>query len=127
MEYYTYQLEQQGKIFELEMEFEKKYPKIKVSASLHFNKKDIFIIISDRNFHFIKAYVANDFDCEPFKDEYLKPEYKKLPKSGQYCNDQEIRQCYLRFMKKNFEHYYDDYKNYQLNAIEEDLGCSKRI
>ena len=124
MENYTYELAKQNKIIELEKSLEREYPEIKVSGYLHRNQKDIIIVICDRAFHFIKAYVATDFDCKHFKEDYLHQMYKELPKSDKYASDKEIRQFYLRFMKNNFETYYDDYKAYQLKLIDEDLDVA---
>ena len=125
MENYTYELARQGKITVFENEFERAYPEIKVSAYLHFNQKDIIIVICDRAFHFIKAYIASDFDCKHFKEDYLHQMYKALPKSEKYASDKDIRQFYLRFMKKTFDTYYVDYKEHQLKLIDEDFNISK--
>ena len=81
MENYTYELAKQNKIVELEKEFEKEYSQIKVSVYLHMNQKDIIIVICDRAFHFIKAFIASDFDCKHYKEDYLHQMYKELPKS----------------------------------------------
>ena len=91
------------------------------------NQKDIMIIICDIAFHFIKAYTASSFDCKPMKEDYLHQMYKELPKSDRHCNDKEIRQFYLRFMKNTFETYYDDYKAHQLKLVDEDLDYSSSI
>ena len=127
MENYVYELAKQNKIIELEKALEKEYPETKVSAYLHMNQKDAIIVICDRAFHFIKAYIASDFDCKHFKEDYLHQMYKELPKSSKYASDKEIRQFYLRFMKRNFETYYDDYKAHQLKLVDEDLDYSKNV
>lgn len=127
MENYVYELAKQNKIVELEKAFEKEYPQIKVTAYLHINQKDIMVIICDRAFHFIKAYVASNFDCQPMKYDYLHQMYKELPRSDKHCNDKDIRQFYLRFMKKEFETYYEDYKANQLKLVDEDLDYKSSI
>ena len=124
MENYTYELARQGKITVFENEFEKAYPEIKVSAYLHFNNKDIIMAICDRNMHFIKAFAANDFDCQEFEGKYLPKQFKELPKSDKHISDKEVRQFYLRFMKKTFSSYYADYKAHQLKLIDEDLDVA---
>ena len=125
MENYTYELARQGKIFDLEKAYEKEYPQIKVSAYLHFNEKDIIMIVCDKYMHFIKAFIAKDFDCKEFEVKYLPQKLKELPKSDKYCDDNEIRKFYLRFMKSQFETYYSDYKKHQLQQIDQDFNISK--
>ena len=124
MENYTYELAQQGKIALLENEFEREYPQIKVSAYLHFNNKDIIMVICDKYMHFIKAFVANDFDCNEFEEKYLPQQLKELPKSDKYISKKEVRQFYLRFMKRNFKTYYDDYKAHLMQQADLDLGTT---
>lgn len=124
MENYVYELAQQGKIALLENEFERAYPQIKVSANLHFNEKDIIIVICDKYMHFIKAFIANDFDCSEYEEKYLPKQLKELPKSDKYVSEKDVRQFYLRFMKRNFKTYYDDYKSHQLKLIDEDLDTT---
>lgn len=120
---YIYQLYKQNKIIELEREFEQKFScQIKAVVYMEPSQKVLNIIIADRTFKLIKAYKATDFDCEPRKEGFEPYIYQGLPLSEKCCDDTEVRKFYLRFMKRNFETFIDDFKSYLIAQANSDLG-----
>lgn len=126
MENYIYELYKKGGI----IEFEKKIENIggkpfKASVSMKPTQTELLIVITDRHFHFIKAFEATEFDCKPIEQCYLPYGYDKLPKSENgYCSDVEFRRVYLRFMKNEFDTFYEDYKAHQLKLVDKDLDVA---
>ena len=129
MENYIYELYKKGGIRELEDKIENIGDKLlKASVTLRPSQRELLIVITDRRFHFIKAYEATDFDCKPVEQCYLSYGYDKLPKSDKgYCDDATFRRFYLRFMKNEFETYYEDYKTHQLELVDKDLDCNQTV
>lgn len=120
---YIYQLYKQNKIIELEREFEQKFScQIKVVVYMAPSQKALNIIIADRTFKLIKEYKATDFDCKPVKEDSLHFMYQDMPKSEKCCDDAEVRKFYLRFMKRNFETFIDDFKSHLIAQANSDLG-----
>ena len=127
MENYTYELDKQGGIIDFENAFEKKFADFKVSAHLHLDNKSILMYITDRKMHFVKAFCATDFDCEIFDEKYLPKDIIVLPKSDKHIYENDVRQFYLRFMKKTFDTYYNDYIANQTKLTKEDFGYSNDV
>ena len=121
MENYIYELSKKNGVVKLEEAIEKTYSQVKASVFMKASQRELYIIIADRCFHFIKAYEATDFDCKPIKQCYLPFGLDKLPESVKTCDDEYMRRFYLRFMKKEFESFYADYKAYQLELVDKDL------
>ncbi len=127
MENYIYELSKNNGIKKLEETIEKDYQQVKVSVFMKASQREMYIIIADRCFHFIKAYEASDFDCKSIEQCYLPFGLEKLPESVKTCDDAYMRRFYLRFMKKEFETYYDDYKAHQLELVDKDLDCNQSV
>lgn len=126
MENYIYELYKKGGIINLEDKIENSGDKLlKASVTLKPSQRALLIVITDRRFHFIKAYEATDFDCKSVDQCYLAYGFDKLPKSEKgYVDDAEFRKFYLRFMKNQFETYYEDYRAHQLKLVDEDLNTT---
>ena len=127
MENYIYELYKKKGIVELEKEIEQTYPLVKAAVMMKPSQKQLSIVLTDRIFHFIAAYEASDFDCKPVEQCFLPYGFDELPKSEKCSDDKEIRKFYLRFMKREFETYYEDYKNYQLKLVDEDLDFKTSV
>jgi len=127
MNNYIYELYKKNGIIKLEKALEDTYTRAKASVRMQPSQKELRIVITDRNFHFIAAYEASDFNCKAILQSYLPFGLDKLPKSESTCDDETIRKFYLRFMKNEFETYYEDYKAYQLNLIEKDLSSEASV
>ena len=67
MENYIYELSKKEGIKKLEGEIEKTYQQVKATVFMKASQREMYIIIADRCFHFIKAYEASDFDCKPIE------------------------------------------------------------
>ena len=120
---YIYQLYKQNKIIELEREFENTYsPEIKVVVYMASSQRELNIIITDRTFKLIIAYKATDFDCKPVKEDCLHFLYQDMPKSEKCCDDADVRKFYLRFMKRNFTTFIEDFKTQLMEQANSDLG-----
>ena len=126
MENYIYELYKKGGIIELEKKIENTGNKLlKASVSMRPSQTQLLIVITDRHFHLIKAYEATEFDCKPIEQCCLPYGYDKLPKSEKgYCDDADFRKFYLRFMKNEFDTYYEDYKAHQLKLVDKDLDVA---
>ncbi len=129
MENYIYELYKKGGIAKLEDKIENIGDKLlKASVLMRPSQSELLIVITDRRFHFIKAYEATDFDCKPVEQCFLSFGFDKLPKSEKgYCDNADFRRFYLRFMKNEFETYYDDYKAHQLKLVDKDLDCEQTV
>lgn len=129
MENYIYELYKNNDIAKLEDRIENIGDGLlKASVTLRPSQRELLIVITDRSFHFIKAYDATEFDCQPIEQNFLPWGFDKLPKSENgYVDDATFRRFYLRFMKKNFETYYEDYKAYQLKLVDKDLDCEATV
>lgn len=126
MENYIYELYKNNGIAKLEDRIENIGDGLlKASVNLRPSQRELLIVITDRSFHFIKAYEVTDFDCKPIEQCYLAYGFDKLPKSANsYVDDANFRRFYLRFMKNEFETYYDDYKAHQLQLVDKDLDVA---
>ena len=129
MENYIYELYKINGIDKLEDKIENLGDGLlKASVTMRPSQRELLIVLTDRSFHFIKAFEATDFDCQPIEQNFLPWGFDKLPKSEHsYVNDEDFRRFYLRFMKKEFETYYEDYKNYQLKLVDKDLDCENNV
>lgn len=124
MEHYIYELYKRGGIIKLEEEIEKTLVQVKAGVSMLPSQTGLRIVLTDRCFHFISAYSVTDFDCKPVEQCFLPFGFDKLPKSDKSCDDDYIRKFYLRFMKNEFDTFYEDYKAHQLELVDKDLDCS---
>ena len=127
MENYIYELFKKKGIIELEKEIEVTYPLVKATVMMQPSQRQLRIVLTDRVFHFIAAYEASDFDCKPIEQCYLPYGLDKLPKSEKSCDDETIRKLYLRFMNREFDTFYEDYKNHQLKLVDKDLDCEASV
>ena len=127
MDNYIYELYKKDGIKKLENELEKTYIVVKATVTMQPSQRQLRIVLTDRNFHFIAAYEATDFDCKPIEQCYLTYGLDKLPKSEKCSDAETIRKFYLRFMKKEFETYYEDYKAHQLELVDKDLDCETSV
>ena len=127
MENYIYELYKKDGIAKLENKIENIGDGLlKASITMRPSQRELLIVVTDRSFHFIKAYETTDFDCKPIEQHFLPWGFDKLPKSEHsYVNDADFRKFYLRFMKNEFETYYDDYRAYQLELVDKDLDEKK--
>ena len=124
MENYIYELYKNNGITKLEERIENISGKLlKASVSMRPSQTELLIVITDRRFHFIKAYQATDYGCKSEEQCFLSFGYDKLPKSEKgYCNDEDFRKFYLRFMAEQFPTYEDDYYEHINNEARKDLG-----
>lgn len=127
MENYIYELYKKNAIIKLEKEIEQTYPLVKASVAMSPSQKQLRIVLTDRNFHFIAGYEATDFDCKPVEQCYLPFGFDKLPKSEKCCDDVYFRRFYLRFMNNEFDTFYEDYKAHQLELVDKDLDCETSV
>lgn len=105
---------------EMEIEFEKKNPFCKATFKVLSNFKQMKIAIFDRDFKYIKSYIATEYDCIP--EEFADTYYKDYPKSAGSSSDNHVRKFYLRFIKNHFEKYAEDYKKHLIEQADLDLG-----
>lgn len=127
MENYIFELSKNNGMKKLELTIENSYPQVKSTVLMKASQREIYIVLTDRCFHFIKAYEATDFDCKPIMQCYLPFGLDKLPESTKTCDDAYMRRFYLRFMKKQFDSYYEDYKAHQLELVDKDLDCNQSV
>lgn len=127
MENYIYELYKKGGIRKLENELEAAYNQVKAVVIMQPSQRQLLIVLTDRSFHFINAYEATKFDCKQTKQCYLPYQLDKLPKSEKSCDDETIRKFYLRFMNREFDTFYEDYKNHQLELVDKDLDCEASV
>ena len=85
-------------------------------------RNEICIVITDRDFRYMGSYLATEFDCRPFDKKALPYEFKDLPISTISCHGPEVRRVYLRFMKKTYESYVNDYREQLNKQADLDLG-----
>ena len=127
MENYIYELGKKNGVRKLEIALEEAYPQVKVMITTLPSQRDLRLAITDRCFHLIAAYNLTDFDCKRVEQCFLPQGLNKLPKSEKTCDDETIRKFYLRFMKNEFETYYEDYKAHQLKLVDKDLDCETAV
>ena len=127
MENYIYELYKRNEIIKLENAIERAYPQFKASIIMAPSQRQLYIALTDRKFHFVKAYIAEDFNCKPTEQRLLPYQLDNLPQSKTICDDESFRKFYLRFMNNNFETYKTDYKAYINEQAEKDLNESVTI
>ena len=103
----------------IEHDFEKDHPSIKVQVCVLASRREMRIILTDRNYHFLDSYLATNFDCVK---EDSKPENCVGLKKSDGTNSKIVKQWYLRWMKNHFETYKDDYIAKVTEIANEDLG-----
>lgn len=119
---YIYLVYKNNLIKEMEQEFEIENPMSKATFKIDSNHKYIRIVVADRSFKFIKSYTASNFDCVADSLSMMDYSFKEHPKSEKTCLDSEIRKFYLRFMKKHFAEYIEDFKANLIKQADLDLG-----
>lgn len=122
---YITRLKEQRKLDALESTIEDAFlSPVKAVVYTMPERSEIGIVITDRNFRYMGAYRATDFECRPFDKKALPYEFKDLPLSTMSCDSHEVRRVYLRFMKRTFESYADDYRAQLNKQADLDLGLA---
>ena len=121
MKDYIYELLKVGKVSEMERDFELTFPTTKVKLQVLLTQKDMrIVVVARKDFHLIKTFIANDFNCYPEKN--IHSEYKSLPKSDSAISDELVRKWYLTYMKNAFPTYKEDFLENAKQEAEKDIG-----
>ncbi len=119
---YIYLIYKNSLQIKMEQEFEKANPLTKVTFRVMPSQREMRIAIFDRDFNFVKSYMATDFDCVPETPSMMEFVFEKHPKSKSHSDDKYVKQFFLRLMKNHFESYKEDYKAHINLLADEDLG-----
>ena len=126
---YIYKAYKRNLIREMEREFEKENPQAKVTFDIDSSSYEkIKIVVMDRKFKFVKAYIATEFNCWPEAQNMLDFNFKEYPKSEATILDDYVRTFVLKFLNNKFEETFEnDYKEHLVKKADLDLGKTTSV
>lgn len=125
---YIYKAYKRNLIREMEREFEKENPQAKATFDIDSSYEKIKIVVMDRKFKFVKAYIATEFNCWPEDKSMIDFNFKDYPKSDAGILDDYVRTFVLKFLNNNFEETFEnDYKEHLVKKADLDLGKTTSI